>query len=244
MTSQVLLLFVIIIVLFISNVSLLFTSFTIRDVEIKNRYVMAPMGNVGMNDTEGAFSQRGVEYFFTRAKGGVGPIITGLCDVAPDIEHPDSLHIPSPVTNPTAFKRTALEMVERVHAYGCKIFLQLTAGFGYAGRPGSRINDYVAPSPATNRWDPEVKHWALTRSEIYRFIEGFAQSAKVAQSCSFDSVEIHAVHEGYLLEQFTIAFYNLRSDEFGGELTGRLKFPIEVVKAIKPAPIRWPCVLA
>lgn len=69
-----------------SNLDPLFESITIKNVEMKNRYVMAPMGNVGHADAQGAFSQSAVEYFVERAKGGVGLIITGLCDVAPTLK--------------------------------------------------------------------------------------------------------------------------------------------------------------
>lgn len=212
---------------------LLFTPYTLGGVALKNRYVMAPMGNLGMVDENGAFTQRAVEYFVARAKGGVGLIITGLCDVAPEVEGLEARHIVSPVRDPRAFKLTAIEMVERVHAWGCKIFLQLTAGFGYAGNPKEHFANFVAPSAIRNRWDPQYQHRELTRHEIYQFIEGFAASAEIARSCGFDGVEIHAVHEGYLLDQFTMAFYNQRADEFGGDLDGRLRFPREVVKAIK-----------
>lgn len=217
-----------------SNLDPLFESITIKNVEMKNRYVMAPMGNVGHADAQGAFSQSAVEYFVKRAKGGVGLIITGLCDVAPHIEGITPGHMPLPTLNPNAFSYSAIEMTERVHAWGSKIFLQLTAGFGYSGKSSVASNP-VAPSPMSNRWQPEIQHRALARSEIYQFIEGFVQSAKIAQQSGFDGVEIHAVHEGYLLDQFTIAFYNQRQDEFGGSLAARLKFPIEIVKAIKAA---------
>lgn len=212
---------------------MIFSPFAIGNVTLKNRYVMAPMGNLGMVDANGAFTQRAVDYFVARAQGGVGLIITGLADVAPEIEGLEPMHAVSPVRNPRAFKLTAIEMVERVHAWGCKIFLQLSAGFGYAGNPGEHFGHYVAPSETENRWDPNIKHRALTRHEIYQFIDGFARSADIAKSCGFDGVEIHAVHEGYLLDQFTMAFYNQRTDEFGGSEQGRLKFPQEVVKAIK-----------
>ncbi|WP_312737053.1 oxidoreductase [Atlantibacter hermannii] len=213
---------------------ILFQPISIRNVEIKNRYVMAPMGNVGHADAQGAFSQSAVDYFAARARGGVGLIITGLCDVAPHIEGITPCHMPLPTLNPNAFLYSAIELTERVHAWGSKIFLQLTAGFGYSGK-STVATKPVAPSPIANRWQPEIEHRALTRSEIYQFIEGFVQSAKIAQKSGFDGVEIHAVHEGYLLDQFTLAFYNHRQDEFGGSLEARLKFPVEIVKAIKAA---------
>lgn len=210
----------------------LFTPICINGLEIKNRYVMAPMGNIGQADAQGAFTKSAVDYFAARAKGGVGLIITGICHVAPHIEQIPPTRIPMPTVNPAAFTFTATEMTERVHAWGSKIFMQLSAGFGYAGKPAT-VRNRVAPSAIGNRWQPELQHRALTRSEIYEYIEGFAESAKIAQKSGFDGVEIHAVHEGYLLDQFTIAFYNHRQDEFGGDLVGRLRFPTEIVKAIK-----------
>ncbi len=210
----------------------LFEPISIRNVRIKNRYVMAPMGNVGLADSRGAFTQRGVDYFVERARGGTGLIITGLCPVAPWIEQLSPGRLPTPAVDPAAFMRSGRELTERVHAHDSKIFLQLTAGFGYSLRTASG-STLVAPSPISNRWNPSLMHRALTRTELYEFIEAFAKTARIAQSCDFDGVEIHAVHEGYLLDQFTMAFYNHRSDEFGGDLTGRLKFPTEVVKAIK-----------
>lgn len=66
-------------------------------------------------------------------------------------------------------------------------------------------------------------------------MNGFAQGAKAAKDAGIDGVEIHAVHEGYLLDQFTIAAWNKRNDEYGGSLENRLRFPCEIVKAIKKA---------
>lgn len=73
----------------------------------------------------------------------------------------------------------------------------------------------------------------MTVEEITRMIHQFAESASIAKQAGFDGVEIHAVHEGYLLDQFTIALYNKRTDKYGGNLENRLRFAVEMFKQIK-----------
>lgn len=210
----------------------LFSSIKICKLKIKNRFSMAPMGPFGFANENGTFNQRGVDYYVERAKGGTGLIITGLCSVENEIEEIIRPSIPCPNMNPAAFVISTKEMTERVHAYGSKIFLQLTAGFGRAGLPHI-IKKAVAPSAIDNRWEPKLEHRELTVEEIHTYVKKFAQAAAIAKMSGFDGVEIHAVHEGYLLDQFTISLYNKRTDEYGGDLIGRLKFPIDIVKAIK-----------
>lgn len=125
-------------------------------------------------------------------------------------------------------------MNDRIHAYGAKIFLQLTGGLGRSALPGfTSIN--IAPSEQENRFDPSIIHREMTKEEILNLIQKFVESAVVAKRSGFDGVEIHAVHEGYLLDQFAISFYNKREDEFGGSLENRLRVSTEIVKGIKKA---------
>lgn len=210
----------------------LFEPMQIGKLQIKNRISMAPMGPVGFTDDNGGFNERGQEYYVERAKGGTGLIITGICNADSEVEKLIRPSIPCPTMNPPAFIMAAYPMVERIHAYDAKVFLQLTAGLGRAGIP-SFIKNSVAPSEQENRWDPAIMHRELTIEEIQTMIANFAMSAAIAQKAGFDGVEIHAVHEGYLLDQFAIAFYNKRNDAFGGSLEGRLKFATEIVKAVK-----------
>ena len=123
-------------------------------------------------------------------------------------------------------------MNERIHAYGTKIFLQLTGGFGRVAIP-LLMEKAIAPSPQENIWDPSIQHKAMTIEEIKQLVASFVACADIAKKSKFDGVEIHAVHEGYLLDQFAIALYNKRSDEYGGDLRGRLKIAIDIVKGIK-----------
>ena len=210
----------------------LFTPTHIRKLKIKNKLSMAPMGPVGYSDSDGTFSQKGQDYYVERAKGGIGLIITGICSVDFNIEKMVKPSIPCPTLNPIAFIHAATQMNERIHAYDSKIFLQLTAGLGRSAIIGF-VGDHVAPSPQENRWNPTVKHRELSIEEIQNIIKQFATSAFIAKQSGFDGVEVHAVHEGYLLDQFAISFFNKRTDAFGGSLENRLRISTEIVKAIK-----------
>ena len=193
---------------------------------------MAPMRPVGYADPFGGFQQRLQDYYVERAKNGVGLIITGICDVDMNLEGIPTLGVPCPTTNPLAFIHNTYSMNERIHAYGAKCFLQLTAGLGRSAIP-SFVSKHIAPSVQENRFDPSVTHREMTIEEIKTLIQKFAISAAVAKQSGFDGVEIHAVHEGYLLDQFAIAFFNKRTDEYGGSLENRLRITIEIIKAIK-----------
>lgn len=75
----------------------------------------------------------------------------------------------------------------------------------------------------------------MTKDEIQFLIKKFVESAVISKRGGFDGVEIHAAHEGYLLDQFAISFFNKRSDEYGGSLENRLRIATDIVKGIKAA---------
>jgi len=210
----------------------LFEPISIGKLKIKNRTSMAPMGPVGYADPFGGFNQRIQDYYVERAKYGVGLIITGICSVDLGIEEIPPIGLPCPTKLPLAFIHSTYQMNERVHAYGSKIFLQLTGGLGRSALPGF-VGKQIAPSENSNRFDPQVMHREMTKEEIMNLIQKFVMSAAIAKRAGFDGVEIHAVHEGYLLDQFAIALFNKRTDEFGGSLENRLRVATEIVKKIK-----------
>ncbi len=213
----------------------LFKPYKIGNVEIKNRFNMAPMGPFGLSDEYGAFNQKGIEYYVERAKGGTGLITTGICYVENEIEKCAMPSLPCPTMSTFSFLYSAKKMTERVHAHDSKIFLQLTAGFGRVALPLLLEGEAVAPSPVTNRFDPRIEHRELTTEEVETIVKKFGEAAAVAQMAGFDGVEVHAVHEGYLLDQFTMDIFNQRDDKYGGDLEGKLRFPVEIVKTIKKA---------
>lgn len=216
-----------------NSMNILFQPFQIRNLEIKNRIVMAPMGNVGMVTDDGAYIEDAIDYFVERAKGGAGLIITGLVKVENEIEKIHMPTLPCITLNPTSFIKTATIMVERIHAYGSKIFIQLTAGLGRVGKSVFVEGRPIAPSPIPSYWNPEIICRELTTGEVETIVKRFGEAAIIAKSVGFDGIEIHAVHEGYLLDQFAIASFNRRTDKYGGDLKRRLRFAIEIVETIK-----------
>ncbi|MTK10735.1 MAG: NAD(P)-binding protein [Clostridiaceae bacterium] len=211
----------------------LFEPIKIGKLEIKNRFVMAPMGPGGLCDADGTFNERGVEYYVERAKSGTVLIMTCVTMVENDIEKCNLPSMPCPTLNPLNFINTGKKMTERIHAYGAKIFLQLSGGFGRVSIPSIVGRTAVAPSPIPHRWLLDVTCRELTVEEIKTYVKKFAESALIAKKAGFDGIEIHAVHEGYLLDQFAISFFNNRTDEYGGSLRNRLRFATEIVQAIK-----------
>ncbi|MBC2396740.1 hypothetical protein [Clostridium tetanomorphum] len=97
------------------------------------------------------------------------------------------------------------------------------------------MQNAIAPLRISNRWDPNIIQEEMTVEQIHTLIGSFVKSAVIAKKSGFDGVEIHAVHEGYLLDQFAISFYNHRTDEYGGSLENRLRLAYEVVQGIKKA---------
>lgn len=211
----------------------LFTPVKIGSVTIKNRFAMAPMGPLGLADAQGGFNQRGIDYYTERAKGGTGLIITGVTFSDCKVETQSMPNCPNSTYNPVHFIRTSREMTERVHAYGSKIFLMMSAGFGRVTIP-TNLGEFppVAPSAIPHRWLDKICR-PLTVEEIRSIVKSFGDGAYNAKRGGFDGVEIHAVHEGYLLDQFAISMFNQRTDEYGGSLENRLRFAKEVVEEIK-----------
>lgn len=211
----------------------LFTPIKIGNVEIKNRFAMAPMGPLGLADAQGGFNQRGIDYYTERAKGGTGLIITGVTFSDCEVETQSMPNCPNSTYNPVHFIRTSREMTERIHAYGSKIFLQMSAGFGRVTIP-TNLGEFppIGPSEIPHRWLDKMCR-PITVAEIKSIVKSFGDGAFNAKRAGFDGVQIHAVHEGYLLDQFAISMFNLRNDEYGGSLENRLRFAKEIVEEIK-----------
>ena len=213
--------------------SKLFSPIKIGSITIKNRFAMAPMGPLGLADANGGWNQRGIDYYVERAKGGTGLIITGVTFFDQVVEKQDPTTVPNPLYKPVNFVKTSREMTERIHAYGSKTFLQLSGGFGRVTIP-TNVGDIppIAPSAIPHRWLDKTCR-AITVDEIHAIVRQFGEAAFHAKRAGFDGVQIHAVHEGYLIDQFAISMFNQRTDEYGGSLENRLRFAKEIVEEIK-----------
>lgn len=202
----------------------LFSPVKIGNVEVKNRIAMMPMGvfSPRLMGTDGAYTKDGADYYIERAKGGTGLIVTGL---VPIVRNPVFFIL----QDPDSYIKKTRYLTEGIHSCGAKVFIQLTALTGRAGHG----YPYPAPAPIQNVWDPTQTNPGITIEEIKEYIHNFAEGAYLVQQAGGDGVEIHAVHEGYLLDQFVISCMNLRTDEYGGSLENRLRLPVEIVQAIK-----------
>lgn len=173
------------------------------------------------------------DYYIERARGGVGLIIPGVTQVKLGDHY---LYEAEDV-----FLGPVKEIMDELHSYGTKYFLQIGAGFGRVQLMGldhaddaMRRSLLVSPADGLqNVWTPELKHRGLTLDEIHGIIEAFGKSALLCKQAGIDGVEIHAVHEGYLLDQFAVASTNGRTDEYGGSLENRLRFACEIIREMK-----------
>ena len=213
----------------------LFTPMKVGSLEVKNRFVMGPMGihSHRLVNQDGSFTDDAIRYYERIAEGGCGLIVTSAMTVQGKFDCSKGSQSSLDKAGPEYIIQSR-KLTDRVHNAGAKIFLQLSSGSGRTLPMFIAEGEPIAASDdMPNFWDPSVKHRGLTKDEIQMYIDCFASGAKKAKEAGFDGVEIHAVHEGYLLDQFTIAFFNRRMDEYGGNLEGRLTFPRKIVEAIK-----------
>ncbi|MDY6835429.1 MAG: FAD-dependent oxidoreductase, partial [Chloroflexota bacterium] len=221
-----------------TETSKLFQPGRIGNLEIMNRIAMAPMLPFGLLEMDGSVAQRCIDYYEARAKGQVGLIITGAFIPCLDIEMKgmkDSGVTPLPRADVKHVIPRMKMLADAVHAYGSKIAIQLTCGTGRVAFPlilqfmGSKP---VAPSVVPYVWDTNVMTRALEVEEIETLIRSFGEAAEILKSAGIDAIELHG-HEGYLMDQFMTSLWNKRTDKYGGDLEGRLTFPLEILKQIK-----------
>ncbi len=228
----------------------LFTPWKIGNCEIKNRVVLTSMGGTDLLGwmEKNHFDRAGARFILEAARNDVGLVLPG-CQPVYNPMFGQWLH-----KNKKMYRDLAAWMPE-FHKTGAKLFVQLTAGFGRSftissmmemlytnpalralSKPFMDLDKITATaSPSPNRWSDKVPSREMTVAEIREFVDAFAQTAKLLQDAGVDGVEVHAVHEGYLLDQFTLKYVNKRTDQYGGSFENRYRFPVEIVQAIKAA---------
>ena len=228
----------------------LFTPWKVGNVEIKNRIVMCPMGGTSLFGwfelTGCGFDKEAAKLFLERAQNNVGLIIPGIAPLR------DTFWGKWLWQNPKMFEELK-EFMDEIHKTGAKLFIQLTAGMGRSWAITELVgplhknkltraiikpiidtsHELACPSEQPARWAPDIICPEMTKEQIHEIIEAFAKTAKLCKDAGVDGVEVHAVHEGYLLDQFAIEFFNKRTDEYGGSFENRYRFAAEVVRAIK-----------
>jgi len=204
----------------------LFAPICIGQLEIKNRCVVPAMGTSFGNE-DSTVSEQMVNYYSERARGGFGLIVSEVCSVDPlGKAGPREFGIWD-----DKFMPGLTRLVDEVHQQGSKIVVQLHHGGRQVPPNAIEGNQPVAPSAVPCPLIQVTPH-EMTAEEVWAMIGQFRVAALRAKAIGFDGVEVHGAH-GYLVAQFMSAHSNKRYDEFGGGLTGRMKFPIEIVRAIR-----------
>jgi len=195
--------------------------------QIKNRIVLPP-ATTGFAGLDGQPTPHLIKYYEERAKGGVGLIYTEIfqVDTVRGRAGLRQLH-----TGNSGHLTTLNQMVTTVHQYGTKIFAQLHHG-GNTNSP--LLNEGVIYSASNVPTVTGIIPEPLTVEQIEELVKKFASTAAFCKAAGFDGVEIHGAH-GYLIDQFLSASTNLRTDQYGGSLENRCRFPVEIISAIKAA---------
>ena len=230
----------------------LFTPWKIGNVEIKNRIVLCPMGGTSlfgwMEHTGNHFDKEAAKFFLEKAKNNVCLIIPGIAPIR-------STFMGQWLYQNKKMFVELKEFMDEIHKYGAKLFVQITAGMGRSWAVPTPlvmlhnmpvVRDIIkpiidipyqsaSPSELPSRWSDKMTTRALTVREIEEIVEAFAKTAALCKEAGVDGVEVHAVHEGYLLDQFTLEYTNKRTDSYGGSFENRYRFATDIVKAIKGA---------
>ncbi len=218
----------------------MFTPYKLRGMTLKNRVVVSPMSMYSAQD--GLINDFHFVHYGARATGGAALIYTEMTDVSADGRiTPGCAGIYSDA-HTAAWKR----VVDYVHDFtDCKIAMQL----GHAGRKGSTkvgwegydvpLDDgnweLIAPSPI--KWDKANQTpREMAPADFDRVLNEFVAATERTHEAGFDMLELHAGH-GYLLSSFLTPVSNRRTDQYGGTLENRLRFPLQVFRAMRAA---WP----
>lgn len=228
----------------------IFSPLKVGKLELKNRVMIAPMEGTEMIDwliSCKAKADKVHDYYIERAKDGAGLIVPGMMPVRSMIRG-KWLH-----KSPKVFSAVT-PLLDEIHQYGTKVFFQLglfcgrnftmpTAAaklidnkvLGFLAKPVLNLdqNMVACDEGQPNVFFPEYKCRALTTAEIEEFVEAYAQCALLSKNAGADGVEVHAVHEGYLMDQFTLPYCNHRTDKYGGSFENRYRFAVEVIRRIK-----------
>ena len=218
----------------------MFAPFQLRDMQLKNRLVVSPMAQYKAKD--GCPTDWHFVHYSERAKGGAGLVYTEMTCVSPEgriTPGCPGLYAPE---HEAAWKK----LVDFVHSETeARICMQI----GHAGRKGStqlgweemdaplKSGNWPLISASALAWSPNnAVPREMTRQDMDLVRDQFAAATEMAARCGFDMVELHAAH-GYLISSFISPLSNRRTDEYGGSLENRLRYPLEVFAAMRAA---WP----
>ncbi|MFD1586551.1 NADH:flavin oxidoreductase/NADH oxidase [Halorientalis brevis] len=222
----------------------LFTPLTLAETEIPNRVMVSPMCQYSCEDRDGLATDWHFQHLASRAVGGAGVVMTEATAVEPrgrispeDLgiwsdEHADAL------AETTAFVRDqgSVPAIQLAHA-GRKASTSRPWEGHDPLQPGDGGWEVVGPTDEPYPYEADAPPTsAMTTEDIADVRESFADAARRARDAGFEIAEVHAAH-GYLLHEFLSPVTNTREDEYGGDFEGRVRFPLEVIEAVREV---WP----
>lgn len=205
------------------QIATLFEKVKFGNLELKNRLVMAPMG-FSTSGSDGGLSERHIQHFVERARGGFGLIFSSATFVSNRF---DQAPLPNLLENYHQGVRVGL-LADRVHHYDAKLCVQLSLGFGRLN--ANKVDTLDPPRSASavpSFWYPNLICKPLTKEEIKFLVISCGKSALLAKQAGVDAIELNAVG-GYMIDQFMNPGWNKRTDEYGGSLKNRLRIVFEL----------------
>lgn len=202
----------------------LFSPIKIGPVQLRNRIALPAIGSC-FATFEGELTDRSINYYAARARGGAGLII-----LENTIVHPSGKAFTIPALYDDRYIPRLRDLASAVHAEGARLFVQL-AHQGRQMNSAITGSPLLAPSPISSPMYREIPR-EMTKEDIGEIVEAYGTAAKRAKEAGCDGVEIHGAH-GYLICTFISPRSNKRTDDYGGSLSGRLKFALEIIDRVR-----------
>ena len=210
----------------------IFEPLTVKRTTIRNRIAMTPMGT-NYGEANGEMSNRHMNYYSLRAKGGVGLIILENAN----IEYPVGSNGTSQIRiDHDSYMPRYYQLVESLHKDGATVAIQINHAGASASSARTGV-ETVSSSNVPTKAGGEIPR-PMTKEEILTTVKKYAEAARRIQAIGFDAIEIHCGHS-YLMSQFISPYYNKRTDEFGGSVENRLRFPRMVLEAVRKEVGPW-----
>lgn len=210
----------------------IFEPLTVKRTTIRNRIAMTPMGT-NYGEANGEMSNRHMNYYSLRAKGGVGLIILENAN----IEYPVGSNGTSQIRiDHDSYMPRYYQLVESLHKDGATVAIQINHAGASASSARTGV-ETVSSSDVPTKAGGEIPR-PMTKEEILTTVKKYAEAARRIQAIGFNAIEIHCGHS-YLMSQFISPYYNKRTDEFGGSVENRLRFPRMVLEAVRKEVGPW-----
>ena len=210
----------------------IFEPLTVKRTTIRNRIAMTPMGT-NYGEANGEMSNRHMNYYSLRAEGGVGLIILENANV----EYPVGSNGTSQIRiDHDSYMPRYYQLVESLHKDGATVAIQINHAGASASSARTGV-ETVSSSNVPTKAGGEIPR-PMTKEEILTTVKKYAEAARRIQAIGFDAIEIHCGHS-YLMSQFISPYYNKRTDEFGGSVENRLRFPRMVLEAVRKEVGPW-----